>query len=482
MAGDGGYRGRWTVEEAWGTPGAPPFVAELAGEVAARHGLVCADPHADGWTTVAAVPLEVTGRTAAVLVLGRRHGPGFGADVLAEVGGVAAVAAARLDGELARERLAELDRRADLDRRTAELGGVLLDEALDALAADEPSAARLTEAIGRHFGAPCRLLDARLRLVAGRLPADPGEFRRRVRAALDGIVEPDLTVVAVRGGVLVLGTTVDARRRPDLVRVARLCSLAVRRAGEVSRAHAQVRGELLGELLAARGPLPAGVCAVAAMRSFDVDAPHVVVALTEADPVAVADTAALFGGLGGRHGEHVLAVLPGDDPSVAGLKVTRQLAARGADPGAVCVSAPVVPRTGGLAEAGEEAVHGAGLLAALGVTGQAMTADDLVLYRTLFDQSNTGELRRFVNRTLEPLTRYDRAHRGDLLRTVQYLVTNNGNATRAAKQLFIHPNTMGKRLDRIGRLLGSDWQSGPFNVHLRLALHLESLGVDVSAA
>lgn len=360
----------------------------------------------------------------------------------------------------------------------------LVDDLVALVAGEDPSAGRIVQLLGRHFGGECRLLDRGFRLIAGSVPADPAAFRRRLTAGSDTTV-----VVALDHGLLVLETRdpLTGDRRADLQRAARLAGLGLRRVDELTRAHAQVRGELLDELLAARGPLTPGVTALAVLRGFDLDTPYVVVCVRTTDPAAadaraVAEAAALSGGLCGRQGDAVVAVLPGDVPFDAGQRVAQRLRARRNAPASICVSEPVLPRSGGLSEAATTVLHGAELLVALGVNGRVVTANDLVVYRKLFDADRAGELRSFALRTLEPLLRHDREHRGDLLRTVQVLVASNGNATRAARELYIHPNTMTKRLERIGRLLGPDWQSGPFNLHLRLALHLLSLGADMETA
>ncbi|GAA0449820.1 hypothetical protein Ade02nite_58890 [Paractinoplanes deccanensis] len=361
---------------------------------------------------------------------------------------------------------------------------LLFDELLALVGSEDPSAVRIAQLVGRHFGGECRLLDAQFRLLAGPVPDDPRAFRRRVEQPCG-----TTAVVPLGAGLLVLETPValSPDERADLDRAARLAALGLRRFDELTRAQEQVRGELLDELLTARGPLSPGVCALAGLRGFDVDVAYVVVGVRTAEPSmadvrAVTDAASLFGGLGGRHGDALVAVLPGTSPVDAGQRVAQRLRARGRGAAAICVSEPVLPRGGGVSAAAGDVLHGAELLVGLGVSGRVVTANDLVVYRKLFDPQGAEELRSFALGTLEPLLRHDREHRGDLVRTVQVLMANNGNATRAARELYIHPNTMGKRLDRIGRLLGEDWQCGPFNLHLRLAVHLLSLGADMEAA
>ena len=138
-------------------------------------------------------------------------------------------------------------------------------------------------------------------------------------------------------------------------------------------------------------------------------------------------------------------------------------------------SDPVDPAGGALADAFDTARHGLVLLKALGQPDLTATARELALYRLLFDADRADDLRAFLDGVLRPLLDYDRQHRTDLVTTVRVFLGAGGNATQAARELFIHLNTMAKRLERVARLLGDDWQSGPDNLRLRLALHLHSL-------
>ena len=96
----------------------------------------------------------------------------------------------------------------------------------------------------------------------------------------------------------------------------------------------------------------------------------------------------------------------------------------------------------------------------------------------LFDAGRAGDIRRFVDRVLEPLVSYDRAHKSDLLTSVRVFMATGCNATQAARELFIHLNTMAKRLDRVAQILGPDWQRESASLQPRLALHL----LDVTGA
>jgi DNA-binding PucR family transcriptional regulator len=59
--------------------------------------------------------------------------------------------------------------------------------------------------------------------------------------------------------------------------------------------------------------------------------------------------------------------------------------------------------------------------------------------------------------------------------TVRVFFACGGNASRAARELFVHLNTMVKRLDRVAKVLGEDWLTEHRSLPLRLALHLHDV-------
>ncbi|AGP30426.1 helix-turn-helix domain-containing protein [Corynebacterium terpenotabidum] len=75
---------------------------------------------------------------------------------------------------------------------------------------------------------------------------------------------------------------------------------------------------------------------------------------------------------------------------------------------------------------------------------------------------------------LTPLTDYDARHRSDLLRTAEVYFDTDGNVARTATLLAVHRNTVRQRLDRIGELLGEDWNQMPRKLDLQLALRVHA--------
>lgn len=88
----------------------------------------------------------------------------------------------------------------------------------------------------------------------------------------------------------------------------------------------------------------------------------------------------------------------------------------------------------------------------------------------------------FVSRALGPLLEYD-ARRGTLLvETLRAYFAAGGNLSRAKEELHVHVNTVAQRLERVGQLIGTDWQRPDRGLELQLALHLHGLldqGVDL---
>jgi DNA-binding PucR family transcriptional regulator len=58
----------------------------------------------------------------------------------------------------------------------------------------------------------------------------------------------------------------------------------------------------------------------------------------------------------------------------------------------------------------------------------------------------------------------------DLLKTLEVYLDSGGNATRAARQLFLHRNTLRQRLDRIAALLNVDLTTSERWLPLQLAV------------
>jgi plasmid stabilization system protein ParE len=435
---------------------------------------------AGGLNTVLAVPLPV----GAVLHAGRRERQSLGTDDAGIVHRFARAVTAQLQvvtalSDSERRGAALAARLCDLDRITA-----MTDALLALVAAPEPpSRAPVAAILAEGLQAEVVLLDARS--TTGPVPADlirqaaaePDQVAAGTGAYAVAVVasgRPEGTICVLRPRPLTADETAGLRRAARVV-----ASLHGRR-NAVLEAYEQLRADLLTELLSSRRPLSSPVRILAEARNFPLDRRYVVVAVDgESVPDrVVADAAALLGGVGGRYAGLTVALVPADEPHAAAEAVAARIRrAVGSAPG-TCASDPVEPAAGGLPGAFEAARHGLALLRAAGSPKRAATTNELALYRPLFDPERSADVHDLLNATLRPLLEYEREYKVDLVETVRVFLASGCNASKAARRLFIHPNTMTKRLERITQLLGDGWPDGVDGLRLRLALHLRSLGAD----
>ncbi|MCO8274852.1 helix-turn-helix domain-containing protein [Actinoplanes sp. TRM 88003] len=402
------------------------------------------------------------------------------ADLDRGLAGLAATGLAERADELA-GRLAVLDRT-----------GSMVDSLLALSTAPEPPLpAAVAEALATGLGGVAALLDPGGRLLAtypaGPVAAEPGLVQRAAADPGRVVLEAGASfryAVSVATVARSEGTVLLVRRTPltgdevaGLRRAAHVLAALRIRQNALLQAYEEMRTDLLTELLSARRPLSRPVRVLAEARRFALDRPCVVVAV-DGDAAlgrVVADAAALLGGVGGRHDEVPVAVLPGADPqAVVEALSARMRRVTGATP-RLCGSDPAHPAEGALAEAFEASRHGLALLRAAGSAHRSATTRDLALYRPLFDPERSGDVRDLLDTALRPLLDYEREHRVDLVGTVHVFLATGGNASQSARRLFIHPNTMTKRLERVTQLLGDGWPDGVNGLRLRLALHLRSL-------
>jgi DNA-binding PucR family transcriptional regulator len=76
---------------------------------------------------------------------------------------------------------------------------------------------------------------------------------------------------------------------------------------------------------------------------------------------------------------------------------------------------------------------------------------------------------------LGPVAAHDARRGTDLLATLDAYFAAGGSPSRAAGALHVHVNTVAQRLERIGSLLGVDWQTPDRALELQLALRLRKL-------
>jgi purine catabolism regulator len=100
---------------------------------------------------------------------------------------------------------------------------------------------------------------------------------------------------------------------------------------------------------------------------------------------------------------------------------------------------------------------------------------ELGVYRLLLPLAETGELRAFADQVLGPLVKDERAGKSDLLDTLRAYLRCNGNVMQAARELYIHRNTLLYRLERIHELGNLDLDDAETLLKVQLALKAHEL-------
>ncbi len=105
--------------------------------------------------------------------------------------------------------------------------------------------------------------------------------------------------------------------------------------------------------------------------------------------------------------------------------------------------------------------------------GRLTVFEDLGIDRMLVDVPSM-EVRAYCAATLGPLEAYDATHGTDLVGTLATFLASR-NAARAARELFVHYNTLKNRLERIEEVLGPCLDDPERSLALALALRLRRL-------
>ncbi|MFH8562157.1 helix-turn-helix domain-containing protein [Streptomyces sp. NPDC017988] len=277
-------------------------------------------------------------------------------------------------------------------------------------------------------------------------------------------------------GTIVLSATaqVDATDRRILERAALVASLVLVTRRRLAEAEARVRGELLGDLLAAHSKDYDLLRHRAALLGVDLATCRtVVVARVDDEPrervhSAAAAIARRFHGLATVRRDTVVLLLPGDD--------THALARRAADELASTSHHPVTAGTARAAElshvaaAFREADNCLRALVALGRTGEVADTRGLGFVGALF--SGEPATASFIESVLGPVIAYDRTHHSDLVHTLDTYCRTGRHARNTAHELHLHVNTVTQRLGRVSQLLGATWRDPERLLEIQVALRL----------
>lgn len=105
----------------------------------------------------------------------------------------------------------------------------------------------------------------------------------------------------------------------------------------------------------------------------------------------------------------------------------------------------------------------------------------LGFFRVLADLPDPSQAVGLVREILGPVKAYDDRHDTDMLQTLRVYVEHDGQLKAASDAYHIHVNSLKYRLDRIGRLLGTDARSSEarfqYNMAFRMLDFLTAMGI-----
>ncbi|CAL9462684.1 hypothetical protein SUDANB95_02654 [Actinosynnema sp. ALI-1.44] len=430
----------------------------------------------EGMTALLAVPLTVGQTVIGVLYAAERTPRDFTPDEIALLSSLADHAAVALDNA---RLLAEVSAHSQAVERAEEAHDRLMDLVLRG-----GDLAAVAAAVADTLGGGIGVFTADGVELARTGPPAPAPDPRDVAASHHSgraVSTPDGWVCAVQAGPELLGSIVrsadsdlvDADRRL-FERAAVVTALLLLLRRSVAKAEDEVRGELLTDLLTAPDRNPPALIDRARRLGVDLTAPHaVLIAHATAIPRRrLASAAAHHATLAGIHAEQVVLLATTDCPGALAGRVATALGAATGCPVTVAAAGPA-RGPAELASAHAEASRCLRALLRLGREGTGASMAELGFIGLLLaDHADHGA---FIHRTLGPVFDYDRERGTELLRTLEAYFATGGNTPRAKDLLHVHVNTVAQRLDRIGKLLGPDWQSPNRLLEIQLALRLHAL-------
>lgn len=450
----------------------------------------------EGLVAILGVPLTLGHHVIGVLFAADRRARVFEREQIALLGSFAALAAAAIDTANllteTRSALTELERANEIIR---DHSGVI------ERASDVHD--RLAELVLRGGGvhdvaaAVSEILDGTVEFSE----VAPTEALEASRAEGHAVRHKDDWIAAVAAGGELLGALVmrghpglDPVDQRTLERAAMVTSLLLLARRSAAEAEQRVRGELLDDLLDARDRDPRLLRERAVRLDADLDATHIVLAArldataADADQEAAArrrlwsaasHLAATRHGLAAARDGGTVLLLPltaGDTATELARRTAGHLGTAVHEAVTVGASAPVrdlAVHLDAVAAAYEEGRRCLDALRLLGRSGDGAAAEDFGFLGLLL--AGDRDIAGFVDRTIGQVVAYDDRRGTDLLRTLDAYFACGMSPARTKDELHVHVNTVAQRLERVGRLLGEDWQSPARALEIQLALRLHRL-------
>ncbi|SED33858.1 helix-turn-helix domain-containing protein [Streptomyces sp. TLI_105] len=301
--------------------------------------------------------------------------------------------------------------------------------------------------------------------------------RRPVLTDDDTWVAPVIAGSEDLGGLVIRaagGLTGEDERLLELAAQCVAFLLLMRRSTAV--AEGPVRDELLDDLIADPPHAPQQIAQRARRLGVDLRRPHVLVlARPEGGEqgravVWASSYAYRLSGLKTVQGGCIVLLLPGIDASAAAQAVAAELSPLLGHPVSVAAAGPA-QSPDGVGRIHQEAHRCLDAMSALGGTGSAASVQDLGFLGLLLSDDN--DVDGFVESAIGPVLDYDAERFTDLTHTLEAYFASGGSPSIAAEALHVHPNTVSRRLERIGELLGPEWQKPGQVLEVQLALRLQ---------
>ena len=483
--------------------GTPYVTADYHVDERFRHtGEIDAGVREEGLVAILGVPLRLGSSSLGVLYAANRSARPFAREEVALLGSLAAHAAVALDTARllteTRVALAELSgANATIQAHSSSVErAASAHDRMTALVLRGGGVEDVTAAVTEVLGGALLALDADGRELArvGTIDepdrATLAEAVAASRAERRSVRRGDSWYAAVVAGTEDLGALVlrptaelvDADQR-ILERAALVTALLLLFRRTVAEAEGRVRGELLDELVSRPVHDAESLRSRARRLGVDLDAPQVLVAVGDdtAGRQRVLSWATSYalsrGGLAAARDGRILLMLPGTDPGAAARLVAKD-AARVSGRAMTAGAGGPTDGPASLGTAFAEADRCLSALTALGRIGEGAGAAELGFVGLLLGTTGAagdGEVARFIAAAIGPVVDYDVRRGTALVRTLEAYFGVSGGLAKAAELLHVHVNTVTQRLERVGQLIGTDWQQPERALEVQLALRLHRL-------
>ncbi len=101
--------------------------------------------------------------------------------------------------------------------------------------------------------------------------------------------------------------------------------------------------------------------------------------------------------------------------------------------------------------------------------------DDFMIYHLLYEISGHPTLSKLYKNTIERVKKYDSDNNSELLKTLEALVDNDFSISQTSDKLFVHRNTLYKRVNKLNDILDSDVDKSENRLILQIALKLNEI-------